>query len=328
MKTALIGCGAISGAHLRGLSAVDTTVAALCDIDAGKAEKRKAEFGLSSTVYTDWREMIDRERPDVVHVCTPHYLHVPMSVYALSRGINVLCEKPMAISAEGLDEIAAAVRTSGARFGVCQQNRFEPNMKKLKEIVLSEGFAAAFASVVWKRDADYYAGGDWRGRRETEGGGVLINQALHTLDLMQWIFGMPEYVTANVSNDHLKGVIDVEDTAEAVFELPDGRKFNFFATTSCYADLPIQIRAKLPDKRVINAETKLLTLGDEIIKTETVAATEKKAVWGGCHRLLVADFYDCLKTGRRFAVDQDEAAKVVRMILSVYASQGERIRLI
>ena len=129
MKTALIGCGAISGAHLRGLSTVDTTVAALCDIDAGKAEKRKAEFGLSSTVYTDWREMIDRERPDVVHVCTPHYLHLPMSVYALSRGINVLCEKPDAVSVIEAEKMKAAAEKSGTTLMVIRNNRYEDAFK-------------------------------------------------------------------------------------------------------------------------------------------------------------------------------------------------------
>jgi len=328
MRVAIIGCGSISSTHVKALIATGEDIVALCDIEEAKAEEKKQKYGLSSAVYTDWKRMLDEVRPDSVHICTPHYLHAAMAVEALGRGINVLCEKPLAITPEEIDAVIDAAGRSGASYGVCLQNRYEPNMKKLRALAEETGIDAAFATVVWKRNADYYAKGAWRGRWDTEGGGVMINQALHTLDLMQWVCGMPAYVTSNISNDHLKGAIEVEDTATALFELPDGRKFNFFATTAGGADFPVRITARLSDKSIVNAENKVMLRDKEIISTDEVAGTEQKAVWGGCHKLLIEDFYDCIRTGRHFAIDAEEASKVIRLILSMYASKGERIAVI
>ncbi|MCQ2426883.1 MAG: Gfo/Idh/MocA family oxidoreductase [Clostridia bacterium] len=328
MRVAIIGCGSISSTHIKALIGSGEEIAALCDIEEEKAFEKKSKYELNSAVYTDYKKMLDEVRPDSVHICTPHYLHAEMAVEALGRDINVLCEKPLAISVRDCEAVVEAASKSKASYGVCLQNRYEPNMKKLREMAESIGIEAAFGTVVWKRNEDYYSKGAWRGRWDTEGGGVMINQALHTLDLMQWICGMPEYVTSSIDNYHLKDAIEVEDTASAVFELPDGRKFNFFATTAGGVDFPVQIRARLNDRRIVNAENNMMTCGKEIISTDEVTGTELKSVWGGCHRLLIEDFYDCVRTGRHFAIDAPEASKVIRLILSMYASDGSRIHVL
>lgn len=327
-RAAVVGCGAIASNHVAGILAAGQTLAAVCDLDRSHAERLLARFGLTVPVYEDLGELLDREHPEVLHVCTPHHLHAPMCCAALARGVNVLCEKPLGISARDLAAIAAAAEASPAMLGGCLQNRYEPNFLRLHEAVLESGAAAAFGAVAWKRDADYYASGAWRGRWETEGGGVMINQALHTLDLLQWLCGMPESVTAHTANDHLAGQIEVEDTATGYFRLPDGRCFNLFATTACGKDFPAQVHLITRDGHRYFADNQSLTMDGEPLPGE-VSATAGKTVWGSGHKRLIADFYRCLATGERFPIDAQEGAKVVRLILGMYASarQNETIRL-
>jgi len=328
-RVAIIGCGSISANHASALVDAGQHICALCDINTENANKLKARFSLDGAViYEDYKLMIENEHPDCVHICTPHYLHAPMIVYALERNINVLSEKPICISMEQLEQIRKAAKASSAQLGVCQQNRYEGAMQELKKISSEEGVKAAFGHVVWKRDADYYGSGEWRGKWDTEGGGVMINQALHTLDIMQWLCGMPDYVTAHISNDHLKGVIEVEDTASALFEYKDAPSFNFFATTSADADFSVMMRLRLKNNDTINAENKLITRNGQVVSHTTTEEVLGKSVWGMGHKILIRDFYKCLSDGTPFRLGLDEAEKVVRLILSMYKSNGERIEVL
>lgn len=327
-RAAIIGCGAISANHASALIDAGQEICALCDVNFENADKLKTRFSLDNTkIYDDFRVMIDTEKPDVVHICTPHYLHAPMIVYALERDINVLSEKPLCITMQQLDDIRCAAKNTKAQLGVCQQNRYEGAMKTLKEMT-SVGVKAAFGHVVWKRDEDYYASGAWRGKWATEGGGVMINQALHTLDIVQWLCGMPDYVTAHIANDHLKDVIEVEDTACALFEYENGPSFNFYATTSADADFSVMIRLRLADKSAINAENKLLTKNGQTVSYTSNEEVLGKSVWGMGHKVLIRDYYRCISENEPFPIDLAEAEKVVRLILSMYRSNGNRIRIL
>ena len=329
MRIAIIGCGAIAGNHVKGVLASGQELCALCDVDPAQSARILEKYELGSLpTYTDYRQMLDRERPDVVHVCTPHHLHAEMCIEALARQIHVLCEKPLAISMEQLAAIEKAAKESRAQLGVCLQNRYEPNILHARKLALETGIRAAYGDVVWNRDAAYYASGEWRGRWETEGGGVMINQALHTLDLLQWICGMPTHVTAHISNDHLKDAIEVEDTAAARFTCADGSVFHIFATTGAGASFPAHLRFSLKDKRCLHAETNLLTLGGTSLEREDSTAFSGKAVWGTGHKALIHDFYRCIQESLPFPIDTREGSKVVRLILSMYASKGENLEIL
>ena len=321
-RVAVVGCGTIHKNHINGILSAGHTVCALCDIDEEKARASAAELD-GARVYTDYEAMLDAEMPDAVHICTPHYLHAKMCIEALSRSINVLCEKPLCINRTELAKIEQAAKNSTASLGVCLQNRYEPNILKLKELCDAD-VSGAIGIVAWKRDADYYASGDWRGKWLTEGGGVMINQALHTLDLLQWIVGMPESVTAHIFNDHLKNEIEVEDTATAVFGASDGRKFNLFATTACGVDFPAQLHIRLTDKTRLYADNKTTLKNGVPVETEKAEYSLGKAVWGKGHALLIADFYRCITEGIPFPIDAAEGGKVIRLILSMYESNGKK----
>ena len=327
-RVAVVGCGAICANHINGILASGEEICALCDIDASAAESAAEKFSLNTNIYTDYIGMLEAEHPDSVHICTPHYLHAKMCIEALARGINVLCEKPLCISEEELAEIIKAAGESKAQLGVCLQNRYEPAILKLRELA-GDDPVGALGIVSWNRDEKYYASGEWRGKWDTEGGGVMINQAIHTLDLLQWICGMPVCVTAHVSNDSLQGIIEVEDTASALFECENGKRINFFATNACGASFPAQLHIKNAEGEKLYADTKLVMKNGvpeafDVPSEKTVG----KAVWGKGHALLIRDFYSCLDSGKPFPIDAKEGGKVVRLVLSMYKSNGERIEII
>ena len=327
-RVALVGCGAISGNHVKGILASGQSLCALCDVDPAQADRLMEKYGLEPLpVYTDYKTMLDAVHPDAVHICTPHYLHAEMAVEALERGIHVLCEKPLAISMEQLNAIQAAAQKSTAQLGVCLQNRYEPNFLRAKELASTEGVAAAYGDVVWMRDAAYYASGSWRGTWKEEGGGVMINQALHTLDLLQWICGMPTHVVAHIANDHHQGQIEVEDLATARFECENGTLINFYATTAAGKSFPAHIRFRLNNKQTLHAENDLLTLNGEILRDPNREDGIGKSVWGNGHKALISDFYRCVEEKVPFPIDAEEGGKVIRLILAMYASNGDRISI-
>lgn len=321
MRVAVIGCGAISKNHLAAIEEAGQTLCALCDVEPEKARA----LGLNVPVYTDYSELLEKEKPDCVHICTPHYLHVPMCLAALEKNIHVLCEKPLAITYEDLDTVIAAAEKSAATLGVCLQNRYEPNMVCLKQAA-AQGVTALAGSVFWQRSEDYYASGDWRGKWQTEGGGVMINQALHTLDLLQYLGGMPKYITAHCHNDHLQNIIEVEDTATARLETEDGRCFSFFATTACGTSFPAMVQMKTAEGNVYVATSKvLLENGQALPQAESHSLG--KDVWGSGHKRLISDFYSHLLGGKKFPIDAKEAAKSVILTLKMYESKGKKLEI-
>ncbi len=323
MKAAVIGLGAISKLHINALKLRGIDIVALCDSVKERAEEAIKEFNLNAKIYSDYKDLLDNESLDVVHICTPHFLHAPISVYALGKNVNVLCEKPIAISEEQLSDIEAAVKKSKAVFGVCQQNRYNPSVLYAKKYLEGKNLISAAGTLVWKRDADYYHSGDWRGKKATEGGGVMINQALHTLDILQWFMGMPDSVIANVSDNSLRGIIEVEDTAFGLFKYKDSPNKDFIinATNAAKYSFPVNIS-------VSDGEHTVVIVGDNLIIDDKFVETEKgqpvfgKEVWGTGHINLIKDYYDCLERHKPFALDFYEARKVVKLILAMYGSDG------
>ena len=220
-RAVIVGCGNIAAVHAAVLTAQkDTELVGVADIHFEKAQDYAERF--HTKPYASLEEMIEKEQPDVLHVCTPHYLHVPMTQYALERGINVFMEKPPAITLAQLDQLKQAVYASKAKLGLCYQNRYNPSYRAAKEFIASGAAGKVLGArglVTWNRPAPYYTQSEWRGKLATEGGGVLINQAVHTLDLLSDLLGRPDWIDASLSNHHLKGLIEVEDTLRRIFVL-------------------------------------------------------------------------------------------------------------
>ena len=319
MRSAIIGLGVIGKVHASLLSAMEDTVVALCDVDVSRALYAKETWAKDAEIYTDYKEMLEKAKPDVVHICTPHYLHAEMVIEALGRDINVLCEKPLCIRFEDIDRILEAEAASKAQLGVCHQNRYLASNRFTKDYLKDKKILAAHGSVVWHRDAAYYASDAWRGKWETEGGGSLINQALHTLDLTMWFSGDPESVISTASNLTMKNEIEVEDTIFARFagEVP----FTFLGTNTSMADMPVEISLHLSDHTVLTVLPYTVLINGVPVPSATVKKQSYgKECYGSGHEALIADFHACVKEGRHFAIDGREGARVIRLILAAYES--------
>lgn len=181
-KAAIIGLGDIAGIHIRAIEAnPDIVLAAVCDTDEGRREAAPAGVPF----YTDFQEMIQREKPDAVHICLPHYLHAQVSEAAAAMGVHVFCEKPVAMNTAEAEAFAAfEAEHPEVHIGVCLQNRYNESVERLKEIIESGQYGAVTGTrgiVPWCRTKEYYDCKPWRGKWSTAGGGCMINQSVHTL---------------------------------------------------------------------------------------------------------------------------------------------------
>ena len=326
MNVALIGCGNISKKHLEALAALNgVSLCAAADIRPERAEAVCAQYG--GCAYADYKDMLQKEVPDSVHICTPHDLHVPMALDTLNAGCHVFCEKPAAISLEDLQTLQAAQKKSGKQVGVWFQNRCNTGAKEAKRLLEAGTYGkllAIRASVDWCRGADYYSD-DWHGKKEREGGGVLINQAIHTLDLLQYFAASPAVsVQAHTANDHLKGVIDVEDTALVRCRFQNGVTAQLNATTAFAANAPVLIDL-FTEQALLRLEGAALSRIEPdgsavVLAMPKTHAKGSKAYWGTGHRKLIKEFYRCLETGEPFAIDAFEGGKAVELFLAAYRS--------
>lgn len=248
MKTfncAVIGCGVISENHIYAIEKLDgLKLVAVCDVMEERAKKTAEKY--NTKYYTDYKEMADKEQLDGVHICLPHYLHKEVTVYFIKKGIPVLCEKPMAINAlEGQVMIDTAEKY-GTKMDIVFQNRFNASTKLVLNTIESGKLGKVEkieANVKWQRTKEYYENGKWRGVLAEAGGGSLINQAIHTLDLSRLIAGSEvKEVSAQVKNlDH--SYIEVEDTVNAVVTFENGVVLTFFSTNNNDENEPVYIKA-------------------------------------------------------------------------------------
>ena len=326
MRVGIIGLGAISPLHIRAILNRGQKITAICDVDSEKRQKVNAEFGLNAEEYGDYNALLASGKVDVVHVCTPHYLHAEIICAALGANVHVLCEKPLAINFEQLNDIEKAVKNSSATLGVCFQNRYNASVLYLKEFFKGKEITAATANLVWQRDEKYYASGAWRGKKQYEGGGVMINQAIHSLDLLQWFCGMPETVIAHCSNNSLQGVIDVEDTAYGLFSLKNGGNFVINATNAAKNCFTIISMFHAGDDTVELSGDNLIVNGKFVTKSDGAPIFGKEE-WGVGHDKLIKEFYNCLENGKKFPIDFYEASKTVKLILKMYQSNGEKVNI-
>lgn len=335
MRVSIIGCGNIAKVHLKVLNAMDgVEISSVVDINEDKADKAAEKYGCKA--YYDYKKMLNEDRPDSVHICTPHYLHTEMAIEALSSGAHVLCEKPCAINTEQLSKLRMAQLMSTTEFGVCFQNRYNTSVTAVKSAIEMNKYGAVKgvrAFVQWFRDEAYYSD-DWHGKQATEGGGVVINQGIHTLDLMRYLVGSDIVsVTGHVANDHLKGVIEVEDTAHARLVFENGVIGLFDATTafSFNSDVLIDIFCERATLRIEGDRAFIIKDGGEIeiLNTEKTAEAMGKDYWGGGHEALIRDFYNCIASGAHFPIDSHEGGKSVEEFSAIYESSksGEEIIL-
>lgn len=229
----VVGLGLMGERHCRIIRAVDgARLVGVCDASAEVAERLSAEF--DATAFSDYEAMLDCADVDAVVICLPSALHGGFGIRAAQAGKHVVTEKPIDSDFAMAERL---VRECDAREVLCavvSQNRYSPGLRAMKWAVESGAIGQpvlARATVKWFRHDEYYTGSHWRGRREGENGGVLINQAVHSIDTLQWLFGEPERV-AGFSHGSRPGVMETEDSAVAVMQWGSGLVASLEASTS------------------------------------------------------------------------------------------------
>lgn len=322
MNVCIVGFGAIGPLHAKSLSSIkEVKLYAICDVDRKRADKGAKEYG-AKAMYSFDRVIADKNI-DSVHICTPHYLHYPMIVKALDAGKKVVCEKPVVMTEEEWKKLLAHPRANDVC--VVFQNRLNPCIKEFKDIADSKDFGAVCGvkgMLTWMRDADYYQSDEWRGKWATEGGGVMINQAVHTLDYFSYIGGKVKSVNAIMTNFSLQDVIEVEDTMAIYMQYENGVKGVFFATNgfSEHSDPMFEVTF---EKGIIRYEDGRLLVNGECIQ-EDQRGSGQKWYWGLSHETLVARFY---KENKYFTLKDVKPTMDVLFAAYKSAKSGKEVTL-
>lgn len=325
IRTAVIGCGDVSATHLDALQDLNgVELVAVCDTDSQRRARTSAATGVPATA--DLTETLERFSPDVVHLCTPHHQHIDLALEALAARVDVLMEKPLATNladAQRLIDVAAGIGPGGPRIGVCFQNRYNATTQEVRRLLETEELGrptGAVATLAWRRTPEYYQSRPWRGTWAESGGGLLINQAIHTLDLVQWLLGGVTDVAGHVSTNALRDVIEVEDTAALTLTHPSGARSAVFATNTAPANLPVQLDI-VCERGTLQIAKDLVVRpakGPERTVAERVAPASARSYWGASHAALIADFYAGHGTGEPFWISPAAALPALRVVKAAY----------
>jgi len=323
-KAAIVGCGSIHKKHAGVIGTLSNVeLAVVCDIKPERADASAQKYG-ARAVYS-FEEVLADPAIDAVHLCTPHYLHASQALAALNAGKYVLVEKPLAVTDEEALQLIEASDKSGGKLCVVFQNRYLPAAKALHEAISGGSYGELITirgTVTWNRNEKYYSD-DWHGRKALECGGVLINQAIHTLDMMQWVTGRNvKSVAGSCTTDALTGIIEVEDSAHIRLEFDDGLVGLFYATNGYGAMAPVEIEARLTGGTLIYRNGYLYRWDDgqlpQLLVSAQQEASGEKAYWGVGHELQIKDFYECIAAGAPFTLDAREGYKALRTVLALY----------
>ena len=348
LRFALVGCGTIAPTHAEALAALagdGAELAACCDTVPEKASAFAAKFGLA---VRDFDALLADPAIDALTFCTPSGTHAELGVLALQAGKHVLVEKPMDITLAACDRLLAAQRESGKALAVISQHRFDHASIEVKN-ALDAGtlgkLVYAEARVPWYRTQEYYDSGDWRGTWALDGGGALMNQGVHTVDLLRWLCGPVETVYAQARTAAHER-IEVEDVVAATVTFANGAIATLSASTALYPGFAVRLAihgtegsAIIEGDMLHTLTTKSGTIGGgeaahahalQVASGGTKAATaqagsltaasDPAAVWGEAHRAQIANFIHCARTGETPLVDGIEGRKAVELVLAVYES--------
>jgi UDP-N-acetyl-2-amino-2-deoxyglucuronate dehydrogenase len=328
VKVGILGGGNISDTHARAaLGIPGVEIAAVCGTNREKAARMAQKYGGAS--YDDLDRFLAHRPLDIVAIGTPSGVHAEQAIAAIGRGLHVLSEKPLDVTTAKVDSVIAAADRAGVKVGVFFQDRLKPDIAAMKEIVVSGRLGKpifAAGHVRWYRPPEYYATSKWRGTWALDGGGALMNQAIHTVDVLQWLFGPVAQVAGRTATR--LHPIKTEDTAGAVLEFESGALGIIEATTSSYPGYARRVD-------VSGSEGTLILDGDRLIAADLRGAEPAKA--GAAepppenaasatvsdsvpHQRIFEDFIRAISTNREPACDAREARPSVAIIEAIYRS--------
>jgi len=324
----LIGAGNISGTHARAAAAIPDV--AIAGVFAPTREHARRLADTHGTTTFDSLDALLAHRPlDLVIIGSPSGLHAEHGIAAARRGLHVLVEKPVDVTAARAALLADEADRAGVRLGVIFQDRLKPDVRRAHALVAGGALGRvtlAAARVKWFRPPEYYAGSRWRGTQALDGGGALMNQGIHTVDLLLWLFGPVRRVFARTAA--LLHPIEVEDTAVAVLEFESGALGTIEAATSAYPGYPRRVE-------LTGSRGTLILDGDALTRVDLVdaraesgaapiiassAASSPVVADASAHQRVIEDFIRAIETGAAPCCDGREARRSVALIEAVYRS--------
>lgn len=336
LRYAVVGCGRIAPLHLAAIAQNPRArLVGTCDMVEERARRAAERFG-ADFHSTDYRELFGTGRLDAVSLCLPHHLHADAIAAAAGAGLHVFCEKPVSRTPDGADRAIAACDAAGVTLGICLQNRYNAASRVLRQAVDQGRFGRLVQAGITfqnRKTPDYYRD-EWHGRWETEGGGTLTTQTLHTVDLMLWTMGPARAVQASVAT--LVHDIEVEDTAAVAVEFASGALGVITSTTVGHTFWSQRLE-------VVGTEGKAVVHNNCVVewefadgapdRDEVMAIDELRGVpeeqgrYGFGHERILKDFVDCVLDGRRFEIDGREGRKVSDLLWAIYESArtGRRV---
>lgn len=326
IRAAIIGLGDISFVHLDGiLSNPEIQLVGACDLK----EELKSRVPEGTPFYTDYKQMVQEVKPDVVHNCLPHYLHYPVTKELVEMGINVFCEKPVALNVAQAEEFAALEAAHPeVKIGICLQNRMNETTEALKAIIDSGEYGKVTGIrgfVPWYRAPEYYSVKPWRGTWQYAGGGSMINQSLHTLDLMFFLGGDIRRIHALVGQLNDYG-IEVEGDVVARMEYANGARGLFFATNNNWTNESVQIRVAL-EKGVFHIEDNTLYKINKDSSREVICKAPVlegiKFYYGASHTRMIERFRKAVESGSDDYIHVKDAVMVIRLMETIFQSGRE-----
>jgi UDP-N-acetyl-2-amino-2-deoxyglucuronate dehydrogenase len=338
LGVAIIGCGIISSSHVKAYQAFNDQceIKAVCDLVPEKASQLASTIGEGVMVYTDFKEMLSREDIHVVSVCTPPFAHKEAVIETFKANKHVLCEKPLAASLEDCDEMIAAAKNYDKKLAVSFQYRFRKDFNQVKHLInrgsLNPLTFGQLNGLYWRGDSYYEV--DWRGKWDTECGGVTINHEIHLLDVFLWLMGDIESVSAEIET--VSHDIEVEDVSMAVIKFTNGSVGQVNGTvSSAIGDVSMSISGK---SKGVSIPLKFHALkenegGFPVQDQAGIEELEKIAneIQDGTidHTGPVNDLFTAIYNNVEPIVNGQEGRKVIEAITAIYksATTGQRINI-
>ena len=331
LRVGIIGCGRISVMHLVSADRLNQEeLVACCDIKKDRADEVAKKYSINA--YTDYKEMFEKENLDAVHICLPHNLHSDVSMAAFEYGINVLSEKPMDVSFEKAEHAVNTAKEKNVLYGIIFQCRYNNSAKLVKEAVKSGKLGkviSASSVLTWSRSDDYYQDSDWKGTWDKEGGGVVIDQAIHSIDLVNWIVDSPvKSVSVSMANRGHE-IVNVEDSADGLITYENGTKYGFYCMNNYAADEPIEIKLFCEKGKVVfDYDDAYIYYNDGTIDEAHQGETEDyeggKDYWGFQHIRQIEQFYNACLGVEELEISGEEALKTHKLIMDIYDCGGMR----
>jgi predicted dehydrogenase len=325
----LIGSGNISETHARAVNAIPgVQISAIFGTNRSKAERLCREFGGSP--YTDFESFLDHQPMHMVIIGSPSGLHATQGIAAAKHGLHVLTEKPIDISTERANALISAADQAGVKLGVLFQDRLKPGIVRMKQAIESGLLGHPIlldARVKWFRPAEYYSGSKWRGTLALDGGGALINQGIHTVDLLLWLFGDVARVQARAATSLHK--IEAEDTVVATLQFVSGALGVLYATTAAFPGYPRRIEVSgangtiiLEHDQIVRAD---LRSGDHSLlanapKDENLSASSAVVSDFRGHQAVIENFIHAIETNTPPACDGREGRRSIELVEAIYCA--------